>query len=67
MTSNNSEEMLSNVNTASRPSELKITDMRIVRTTVGGPILKLDTNQGIYGLGEVRDGASKIPLLKMSG
>ncbi|MCZ6680038.1 MAG: mandelate racemase/muconate lactonizing enzyme family protein [Candidatus Poribacteria bacterium] len=63
MTSNNSEEMLSNVNTASRPSELKITDMRIVRTTVGGPILKLDTNQGIYGLGEVRDGASKTYAL----
>ena len=37
--------------------------MRIVRTTVGGPILKLDTNQGIYGLGEVRDGASKTYAL----
>ena len=49
--------MLTNVNTASCPSELKITDMRIVRTQVGGPILKLDTNQGIHGLGEVRDGA----------
>ena len=35
--------MLTNVNTASCPSELKITDMRIVRTQVGGPILKLDT------------------------
>ena len=50
--------VLSNVKTASSPSELKITDMRIVRTQVGGPILKLYTNQGIHGLGEVRDGAS---------
>ena len=63
MTSENSEEILSNVNTHSRPSQLKITDMRIVRTTTGGPILKLDTNQGIYGLGEVRDGASKTYAL----
>ena len=57
--------MLSNVNTASRPSELKITDMRIVRTQVGGPIVKLDTNQGIYGLGEVRDGASPTYALML--
>ena len=63
MTSENSEEILSNVNTHSRPSQLQITDMRIVRTTAGGPILKLDTNQGIYGLGEVRDGASKTYAL----
>ncbi|MBI1923190.1 mandelate racemase/muconate lactonizing enzyme family protein, partial [Candidatus Poribacteria bacterium] len=58
-----SEKILSNVNTYSRPSQLKITDMRLVKTTVGGPILKLDTNQGIYGLGEVRDGASKTYAL----
>ena len=56
---------LSNVNTASCPSELKITDMRIVRTRVGGPILKLDTNQGIHGLGEVRDGASPTYALML--
>ena len=57
--------MLTNVNTASCPSELKITDMRIVRTQVGGPILKLDTNQGIHGLGEVRDGASPTYALML--
>ena len=34
------QQILSNVNTASQPSELKITDMRIVRTQTGGPILK---------------------------
>ncbi len=57
--------ILSNVNTASRPSELKITDMRIVRTQVGGPILKLYTNQGVHGLGEVRDGASPTYALML--
>ena len=59
------QQILSNVNTASQPSELKITDMRIVRTQVGGPIVKLDTNQGIYGLGEVRDGASPTYALML--
>ena len=59
------QQMLSNVNTASQPSALKITDMRIVRTQVGGPILKLDTNQGIHGLGEVRDGASPTYALML--
>ena len=58
-----STEISSNVNTNSRPSELKITDMRLTQTRTGGPILKLDTNQGIYGLGEVRDGASKTYAL----
>ena len=57
--------MLENVNTASVPSELKITDMRIVRTQVGGPIVKLETNQDIYGLGEVRDGASPTYALML--
>jgi L-alanine-DL-glutamate epimerase-like enolase superfamily enzyme len=46
----------------SRPSQLKITDMRTA--TVGWDhwrftIIRLDTNQGISGYGEVRDGASK--------
>ena len=59
------QQILSDVNTASQPSALKITDMRIVRTQVGGPILKLDTNQDIYGLGEVRDGASPTYALML--
>ena len=58
-----STEISSNVNTNSHPSQLKITDMRLTQTRTGGPILKLDTNQGIYGLGEVRDGASKTYAL----
>ena len=59
------QQVLSNVRTASQPSALKITDMRIVRTQTGGPILKLDTNQDIHGLGEVRDGASPTYALML--
>ncbi len=56
------------VNTNSKPSQLKITDLRV--TTIKGapmtdPIIRLDTNQGIYGLGEVRDGASKTYALML--
>src|SRR3981081_70366 len=50
------------VNTNSSPSSLKITDMRVATVVKPGPspcpIIRLDTNQGVYGLGEVRDGAS---------
>ncbi len=51
-----------NVNTRSNPSDLAITDIRVatvVRAPMTCPILRIDTNQGIYGLGEVRDGAHK--------
>ena len=51
-----------NVNTHSSPSTLKITDLRVATIVKPGPspctIVRLDTNQGVYGLGEVRDGAS---------
>jgi L-alanine-DL-glutamate epimerase-like enolase superfamily enzyme len=52
-------ETTSNVQRASAPSDLKITDLRYCVTTVLGrtAIIRIDTNQGIYGLGEVRDGA----------
>ena len=45
----------------SAPSDLKITDIRYAVTTVLGrtAIIRIDTNQGIYGLGEVRDGADE--------
>jgi L-alanine-DL-glutamate epimerase-like enolase superfamily enzyme len=50
------------VNTNSSPSALKITDMRIATVVKPGPgpcpIIRIDTNQGVYGLGEVRDAAS---------
>ena len=49
----------SKVSRASSPSDLKITDMRYALTAVmgGTAIIRIDTNQGIYGLGEVRDAA----------
>jgi L-alanine-DL-glutamate epimerase-like enolase superfamily enzyme len=49
----------SKVQRASSPSGLRITDMRYALTgAMGGTaIIRIDTNQGIYGLGEVRDAA----------
>jgi len=51
-----------NVNANSRPSDLKITDLRVATIVKPGPspcsIIRIDTNQGVSGLGEVRDGAS---------
>jgi len=55
-----------NVRTASKPSDLKITDLRVAVVTgapMTCPLIRIDTNQGIYGLGEVRDGASKTYAL----
>jgi L-alanine-DL-glutamate epimerase-like enolase superfamily enzyme len=50
------------VNANSAPSTLKITDLRVATIVKPGPspcpIIRIDTNQGVYGLGEVRDGAS---------
>ncbi len=50
------------VKTASRPSELRITDLRTATVGWGNwhfTIVRIDTNQGISGYGEVRDFASK--------
>lgn len=59
----NYEQTLAHVNTNSKPTDLKITDMRFV-DIVGAPmhctLLRIETNQGITGYGEVRDGASKL-------
>ena len=56
------------VNPHSRPSDLRITDMRIANL-VGVPfrstIIRIDTNQGISGYGEVRDGASPTYALTL--
>ncbi len=58
--------LLRQVKTHSRPSQLRISDMRIANI-VGAPfrgtIIRLDTNQGLSGYGEVRDGASKTYAL----
>ncbi len=59
----------SKVRRSSAPSELKITDMRTAKTAVmgGTTIVRIDTNQGIYGLGEVRDAAdSRYALMLKS-
>lgn len=53
-----------NVNTYSQPSELRITDMRTV-TVHRRHIIRIDTNQGISGYGEVRDGGSKTYALML--
>jgi L-alanine-DL-glutamate epimerase-like enolase superfamily enzyme len=51
----------SKVNRYAAPSDLKITDMRYAVVMNGHarcPVIRIDTNQGISGYGEVRDGAS---------
>ena len=58
----------SNVKRASEPSALKITDLRVA--VVAGapmtcPLIRVDTNQGLVGWGEVRDGASETYALAL--
>jgi L-alanine-DL-glutamate epimerase-like enolase superfamily enzyme len=58
------------INTNSKPSELKITDMRVI---VASPtyerdyrcLIRIDTNQGISGWGDVRGRASKTYALML--
>ena len=55
-----------NTNRNSNPSQLKITDLRVAvlaRAPFTCPVIRIDTNQGISGYGEVRDGASKTYAL----
>jgi L-alanine-DL-glutamate epimerase-like enolase superfamily enzyme len=50
-----------NVQRNSIPSQLKITDLRVAvveKAPMTCPIIRLETNQGLVGYGEVRDGAS---------
>ena len=50
------------VSRSSQPSQLKITDLRIAvitRAPFTIPLIRIDTNQGLVGWGEVRDGGSK--------
>src|SRR5213594_2828565 len=59
---------LQNTNTNSKPADLKITDLRVAvvtRAPFTCPLIRIDTNQGIYGMGEVRDGASKTYALML--
>src|SRR5262245_36117212 len=55
-----------NVKRASEPSALKISDLRIatvVNAPFTCPLIRIDTNQGLVGWGEVRDGASETYAL----
>ncbi len=55
-----------NTQRSSSPSALKITDLRVAvltRAPFNCPIVRVDTNQGISGYGEVRDDASKTLAL----
>jgi L-alanine-DL-glutamate epimerase-like enolase superfamily enzyme len=50
----------------SAPSQLKITDLRVAtlaKAPFTCPVIRIDTNQGVSGYGEVRDGASKTYAL----
>ena len=62
------EAAVQNVNRNSIPSQLKITDLRVA-TVVGAPmtcpLIRIDTNQGLSGYGEVRDGASTTYALML--
>ncbi len=53
----------SKVSRASSPSDLKITDLRVAekgnRGSLANRIIRIDTNQGIYGLGDIRDGTDQ--------
>ena len=52
-TNDDYEAVYGNVNTNSQPSALKITDMR-----TQDHFIRLDTNQGVSGYGEIRDSSS---------
>ena len=57
-----------NVQRNSIPSQLKITDLRVAVVTgapMNVPLILIDTNQGISGFGEVRDGGSKTYALML--
>lgn len=55
------EELLAHVKTSSCPSELKITDVKIcdVGRPFGTSVIKILTNQGLEGYGQVREGCSR--------
>lgn len=62
------EEIMNHIKTGSAPSALKITDMRFV-DIVGAPmdctILRIETNQGLMGYGEIRDFSNKMYALQL--
>src|SRR5450759_4647439 len=65
-TGHEAELALDRVRTNSKPSDLRITDLRlaVVASNYDYPILRIDTNQGVYGIGEVRDAGHKEDALR---
>src|SRR5262245_42182660 len=66
LTNEDVEGAVKNVQPNSIPSQLKFTDLRVAVVTgapMTVPIIRIDTNQGISGYGEVRDGGSKTYAL----
>jgi L-alanine-DL-glutamate epimerase-like enolase superfamily enzyme len=62
------EQISENVNTFSSPSTLKITDLRVCNINGAPkhcPLIKIYTNQGIVGYGEVRDASSATYALML--
>ncbi len=61
------EEVRGRLNTHSEPSKLKITDLRVVpiAAAMRSHLVRLDTNQGLSGYGEIRDGASPTYALML--
>lgn len=54
-------ESTKNVNRFGAPSDLKITDVRVAyirEAPMNVPLIRIETNQGLVGWGEVRDGGS---------
>ena len=60
------ERAMANVRTFSKPSDLRITDLRmaVVASNYDYPMIRIDTNQGVYGLGEVRDAGHREDALR---
>ena len=61
----NYEECLDYVRRSSNPSKLRITDVKFTKVDLppwGCYLVRIDTNQGISGYGEMRDGASATYL-----
>ena len=68
MNKNLSDMISENVNTCSSPSDLKITDIRVANLNGAPkhcPLIKVYTNQGIVGYGEVRDASSATYALML--
>lgn len=57
-----------NINRNSRPSSLKITDLRVVQLTrapMNCVLVRIDTNQGISGIGEQRPNSTPTEALRL--